>query len=508
MTSSSLMLSLRQGAFWTYLQGGFAAAVQFATGIAMARLLAPADFGLFAAVTAYTVLLLRQAQFGLPESLIQAERLDIRRLGSVFWAMEAFAVVAFLLSAALAGVVSAFYDDPRFVPLMLAVSANFLVMPFSAVAGAWLRRQMRFRAVAKISMVLTITGAAAGIAAALGGLGVWSFVAAAWTNALLGAWLHVRVSGWHPPRPRMTVAEVAPLLRYGWKLHLNSMLWLASSRVTPMILGGLMGVHALGLFRRAAESARMPVDQLVSRLYQLFFAAFSRASERSPREAGRLNEKVLFAMCAVVFPLLLALWFLAEPFVVGLYGEKWAGAVAPMRLLVIGAFASAVSMQLGALADARGLAGKEAYLQLFGLGLAAAAVLMGSRWGLEGVAAALAVRAWIMLAGVVAIVHRYSGCLRASRVLVACLPAIISVVSGAMLGWAAVSLTRHLHPWVGGLAGAGAAIIGDIVAFCILVLLWRNHAGLGAVRAMIRTKLFPLARCREFARKPWLAGRA
>lgn len=485
MTSSTLMRSLRQGAFWTYLQGGFSAAVQFATGIAMARLLAPADFGLFAAVTAYTMLLLRQAQFGLPESLIQAERLDIRRLGSVFWAMEAFAVAALLLSAALAGAVSAFYDDARFVPLMLAVSVNFLVMPFSAVAGAWLRRQMRFRAVAKISMVLTVTGAAVGISAAAGGLGVWSFVAAAWTNALLGAWLHVRASGWRPPRPRMTATEVTPLLRYGWKLHLNSMLWLASSRVTPMLLGGLLGVHALGLFRRAAESARMPVDQLVSRLYQLFFAAFARASERSPREAGRLNEKVLFAMCAVVFPLLLALWFLSEPFVVGLYGQKWAGAVEPMRLLLIGAFASAVSMQLGALADARGLAGKEAYLQLFGLGLAAAAVLMGSRWGLEGVAAALAVRAWIMLAGVVAIVHRYSGCLRAPRILVACLPPALAAGVGAAVGMGSMPSDGFGHPWLAWGAGAVTAVGSYSLVLCCLAAVWRSHDGIAAARRLL-----------------------
>ena len=489
MSPFSLMLSLRQGALWTYIQGGLEAAVQFAVGIVMARLLDPADFGLFAAVTAYTALLLRQAQFGLPESVIQAERLDVQRLGSVFWAMEGFAVVVILLSAALAGAVSAFYDDPRFAPLMLAISVSFLVMPFSAVAGAWLRRQMRFRAVAKISMVLTITGAAVGIAAAAAGLGVWSFVVAAWTNALLGAWLHVYSSGWRPPLPRMAMSEVIPLLRYGWKLHLNNMLWLVSSRVTPMLLGSLMGTHALGLFRRASESARMPVDQLVSRLYQLFFAAFSRASERSPRDAGRMNEKLLFAMCAVVFPLLLVLWFLAEPFVVGLYGEKWADAVGPLRLLVIGAFATAVAMQIGALADARGLAGKEAYLQAFGLVLAVAAVMVGSRWGLEGVAAALTLRAWIMLAGGVALVHRYSECLRASRVMVACLPAGAAVVVGAILGMAAVSATWQLHPWVSAMVGSGAAILGYIAAFCGLAWLWRDHAGLGAVRSVIGTPL-------------------
>ena len=500
--------ALRHGALWTYLQGAFGSAVQFGTGIAMARLLEPSDFGVFAAVTAFTVLLLRQAQFGLPESIIQAERLDVRRLGSVFWAMQAFAMAAFLASAALAGVVSTFYDDPRFVPLMLAVSANFLVMPFSAVAGAWLRRQMRFRAVARISMVLTVTGAVAGVAAAVFGLGVWSFVAASWTNSLLGAWLHVRASGWGPPRPRMTVAEVAPLLRYGWRLHLNNMLWLASSRVTPMLLGGLLGVQALGLFRRAAESARLPVDQLVSRLYQLFFAAFSRASEHSPEEAGRLNEKVLFAMCAVVFPLLLVLWFLAEPFVVGLYGEKWAAAVTPLRVLVVGAFAVAVSMQLGALADARGLAGKEAYVQVVGLGLAAAAVVIGSRWGLVGVAIALVIRAWIMLVGVVVIVHRYSGCLRAYHVVGACLPAAISAASGAAFGAGAVLLAQHVHPWVRAFIGAGVASVGYIAVFCLLLLLWRRHSGLQVARSVIVAQIAGVVRYWGLVRRLWLAGRA
>ena len=477
--------ALRHGALWTYLQGAFASAVQFGTGIAMARLLSPSDFGVFAAVTAFTVLLLRQAQFGLPESVIRARDLDRAALDGAFWAMEAFAALAFLAAAGLAFALAPAYGDTRFTPLMLAVAANFFLMPLSATAGSWLRRQMRYRELARISVVLTVTGAAVGIGAALAGAGVWSFVAAAWTNAVLGGWLQLRASGWRPGRPRLRGTGVRALLAYGWKLHLNNMVWLASDRATPMVLGAVAGTHALGLYRRAAESARMPVTQLAGRLYQVLLSAYARAQERSPAYAGRMNEKALCAMTGAIYPLLLALWFAAEPFIVGLYGEKWREAVEPMRWLILGAFATTVSVQLGALADARGLAGREAVLQAAGLVLAVVAVLAGSRWGLGGIAAALALRSWLMLAGLLVLVHRHSGVLHARAVAAAVLPAAMAGLAGACCG----ALAQALAPWTGwwgDVLASAAAFGGSVAAWMLAAALWRTHPGLAAARELMR----------------------
>ncbi len=475
--------SFRTAALWTFLQGWVGAAVQFATGIVMARLLAPADFGVFAAVTAYTALLLRQAQFGIPESLIRTRSPDGHALSAAFWWMEAFAGLAAAVAAGLAVALAPLYDDGRFVAVMLAVSATFFLMPFSATAGAWLRHQMRYREIARVSVILSLSGAAIGVAAAAAGAGVWSFVVAAWVNGTLGAWLYLRVSGWRPGRPRLRWVDIAPLVGYGWKMHLNNMLDLASRRVDRMLLGALAGSHALGVFNRAAQSGRMPVAEIAGRLYQAMFSALSRAQESGAAQAGMLNRKMLFALAGATYPALLLLWFAAEPFVVGLYGEPWREAVEPMRWIILGGFASVVSVGLGALSDTRGLAGRESLLQAVGLALAAAAVAVGLRWGLAGVAAAMAGRAWLMLGGLLTLVHRWSGCVRAADVVHAVAPPAVAAAVG--YGAGAAWLGGGASGWTVQAAAGGVSVLCYGVALTALLLVWAGHPGRAVLRVAV-----------------------
>ena len=67
---------IRIGAIWVYFQGWFGAVMQFAAGIALARIMEPADFGVFFAVNAYTAILGQQVNFGIPSALLQAEELE------------------------------------------------------------------------------------------------------------------------------------------------------------------------------------------------------------------------------------------------------------------------------------------------------------------------------------------------------------------------------------------------------------------------------------------------
>jgi len=105
---------MRVGAVWAYLQTGLSTVFQFGSGIVLARLLDPDDFGVFAAVTAFTAILLQQVAFGLSSTLLQSKSLEDHQWNSAFWFMEAAAVVATAVVFAGADWLQAFYNDPRY----------------------------------------------------------------------------------------------------------------------------------------------------------------------------------------------------------------------------------------------------------------------------------------------------------------------------------------------------------------------------------------------------------
>jgi O-antigen/teichoic acid export membrane protein len=391
----SVGAQLKSSALWTYLQGWAGTAIHFAVGIVLARLLEPSDFGVFLAVSAFTAVLIRQVQFGLPEALLQARELDRDQWSVAFWTMQGLAVLLVAVLWVLAGPLQTWYGDPRYADLMRWMGVTFLITPFSAVNGTLLRRRMQFKTLAKISVTVALFGAAVSVACALGGMGAYSFVASGIAGATLTALLMARHAPWRPSL-RLRARGLAGLWQYGWRMHLKQSLNLLADKIDNMLVGRLVGIADLGLYNRAFSLARMPVSEVLGKLYQVLFSGLSRV-QHDLDHARVLHQKVVCAMGSAIYPLLLVLVLVPEGLIYQVYGEKWLAAAEPLRIMALGGFATVVSATLGALSDSQGLVGREIPVQLANVLMTTAAVLIGAHWGLTGVAVGIAAKAYVLL---------------------------------------------------------------------------------------------------------------
>jgi O-antigen/teichoic acid export membrane protein len=95
------------------------------------------------------------------------------------------------------------------------------------------------------------------------------------------------------------------------------------------------------------------------------------------------------------------MWWIAEPFITFVYGEKWIQAGAPMSILATAGIFLNVIYPCGVVLAAQNLLGKEMLAQSLNLLLVLAACYYGLNWGLEGVA-------WgIVLSNALLAVHFY-----------------------------------------------------------------------------------------------------
>ena len=101
-----------RGAGATLVAGGVTLGIQIAATVLLARILAPADFGLVAMVTTFSLLLVNFGYNGLTEAIVQREDMDHALASSLFWINAAVGIVLTVVFAASGSVLAALFHNP------------------------------------------------------------------------------------------------------------------------------------------------------------------------------------------------------------------------------------------------------------------------------------------------------------------------------------------------------------------------------------------------------------
>ena len=168
--------------------------------VVLARLLDPKDFGLVGMVTAFTGILSWFRDFGLSAAAVQRVDITADQHSTLFWINVLFGALLMLVTAAAAPGIAAFYHEPSLVWVTVVLGAAFLFNAVGIQHSALLQRQMRFTAMAVISLASLLAGTVVAIVGAAIGYGYWALVASSVMSPLVasvGFWL---ATGWVPGR--------------------------------------------------------------------------------------------------------------------------------------------------------------------------------------------------------------------------------------------------------------------------------------------------------------------
>ena len=152
-------------------------AIQFVSAIVLARLLPPADFGVFGMVMPVTAFILIFQDLGLAQAVVGSAALTYGQLNSLFWINL---TLSLLLGAALAGiapVIAQFYKDERVFDLTLALAGTVPISGLMTQHFALFGRQMRFTWLAVLDVISLISGFLAAISVASVSPNYWALFA-------------------------------------------------------------------------------------------------------------------------------------------------------------------------------------------------------------------------------------------------------------------------------------------------------------------------------------------
>ncbi len=156
-------MSTRRALVFSYLDRYASLMVFILTSMIIARLLTPAEVGVYSIALVLISFVAPFRDLGASQYLIYEKDLTLERIRSVWTIQLSLGITLALLIFSLREVAATFYREPLIADIMLLLAVNSLLIPFGALTGAWLTRELQFDRLAVIRFSGTLMGAVASI---------------------------------------------------------------------------------------------------------------------------------------------------------------------------------------------------------------------------------------------------------------------------------------------------------------------------------------------------------
>lgn len=289
--------------------------------VVLARLLAPADFGLVAMVTTFSYLLINFGLNGLTEAVVQREDISNRLASTLFWLNIVCGIVLTFAFAAAGYLMAGFFHDPLVVHVAWGVSLTIVFTSASVMHLALLKRAMRFSVVSFNDIGGRVMSVAVSIALGLAGWGYWALVAglvAQQFSIAVGAWILCR---WVPERPRR-VAGLGEMVKFALHTYGNFSVNYASRNTDNLLVGWRFSAEQLGFYKKAYDLFALSATQLVSSISVVVVSALSRVN-RDMDQYKRYFFGAVTAMAFIGMGLGANLTLVGSDLIRVLLGAKW-----------------------------------------------------------------------------------------------------------------------------------------------------------------------------------------
>lgn len=426
--------------------------MQLAATMVIARLLTPAETGIFAVAAVFAALASNFRDFGIAEYLIQEQDLTDDKIRSAFTANIVVSWAVGLLLFFASDAVASFYHHPGVGDVMRIQAINFLLIPFGAVTMAYFRRQLDFRPIFIIGLLGNLTNLAVATLGALAGFG---YLSLAWAS-LAGTAVTVFSSLLFRPAelPRWPgLGEIRNVVRFGKYASGIYLFGQAGKSAPEIIIGRALDMSSVAFFSRAnglIEMFNRTVLRAVMPVCMPYFAKNNR--EQGSIGAGYLT--VIAYLTTIGWTFFVFLGIVAYGAVRVVYGTQWTSSVPLAQILCAAALFEIVHVLAGEAVIAVGRVDRSNMLQLGTQGARLLGLLAVIPFGLEGGCWGLLSASIFGVALAQRMLYKTIG-LRTGEVLSACRPSayVAAVATAPVALWAAiegVSESNFLYVLIGG----------------------------------------------------------
>jgi O-antigen/teichoic acid export membrane protein len=304
------------------------------TTAVLARLLTPAEFGIYAVANAVTAVVAASFQeFGGANYLIQKRELSRATVRTAFTVTFGISALIGLALFALSDVLSQLFGQESLRKGIAVSALSYLLVPFSGTITGLFRRDMEFGKLAICNLASGVVGATLSIALAMLNFG---FMAPVWGGVAGNVALTVMLLRWHADFGtfRPSVAELRDVVGFGLYSSGISVINVLYNLSPQLFLAKILDFASVGLYSRATSMTQV-FDKLVLQVLNpiIMPALVSRSKDASSLRSAYLEAAELLSV--VQWPFLLFIAIMAHPIILVLLGQNWLEIVPLVRVLCV-----------------------------------------------------------------------------------------------------------------------------------------------------------------------------
>lgn len=320
-----------KGVFWSAVDRFSAQGIQFVFSILIARLLLPEDYGVIAMLNIFLAVSQTFIDSGFGTALIRKIDRTEADFSTVFYFNIIVASVFYLILFFSAPAIAKFYETPLLESVTKVVALNLIIGSLSGIHNAKLSIDIDFKSRAKISVISTILTGAVGLWFAYAGYGVWALVVQNLCSSVIRTVLLWIIVKWRPSLI-FSWKSFKELFSFGSKLLASGLLDTLYNNIYTLVIGKVFSPSTLGVYSKANALAQFPSSNITSVLQNVTFPVLSTIQNEDVRLAN-VYKRFLKLSAFVIFPMMIGLSAVADPFIRLALTDKWEGAIYLLQII-------------------------------------------------------------------------------------------------------------------------------------------------------------------------------
>ncbi|WP_266202565.1 lipopolysaccharide biosynthesis protein [Pontibacter kalidii] len=366
MNTKTLKGRVANGVFWNTVQLVVNRGFDFLIKLVLAKLLYPEQFGLVGMAAVFASFVQVFNELGIGAALVQKKDADLREAHyhTAFWTGVIWSSFLYLLIAfVVAPLAAAFYNEPTLQRIIPILSIGVLSSPVNLVHNAQLVKAMNFKKLAFISNASKLFSGILSLTLALLGAGVWALVFNSVASFIIAMPLYFKATGW---TPKFMWEEKAFRDIFGFGIYTTgtNVFNNLTSNIDYLLIGKLMSASALGTYTLAFVLTDTFRSQLMSIMNKVMYPVYGQKQDDS-HALKKYYLNVVKYNSLVVYPIMVFIFVLGEPFVLKIFGNRWVDTIIPLKILALSVMVHMMVNSNTSLIRGLGKPGLEMRIQLF-----------------------------------------------------------------------------------------------------------------------------------------------
>lgn len=334
---STLKDKTAKGLLWSALNNGTMQLLNVVIGIVLARLLAPADYGLIGMLTIFTAIAGTLQESGFTSALTNIKEPTDNDFNSVFWFSTLMGLALYVILFFSSPLIADFFHEPRLLNLARFI---FLTIPFSAFGtapNAYLFKYLKIKETTILRVSSLAISGTVGIVLAFKGMTYWSLAWQQFSYIALTSISRFFIIPWKPSL-HIDFGPVRRMFNFSSKILVTNIISQISNNILTVIFGRLFPVKTVGNFTQAYKWNTMASSTISGTLAQVTQPVFVATNGEANHQLAVLRKLMRFT-AFLAFPCMLGLAIISKEFLLILISAKWIDSVPILQILCIsGAF--------------------------------------------------------------------------------------------------------------------------------------------------------------------------